>query len=254
MQKATIANIARYLNKLLRVREIQDSSRNGLQVKSRRNGVITTVGFAVDACLTTFELARRAGVELLVVHHGVKWRPQKDRVLERRREAFLRKSTIALYAVHLPLDLHAEYGNNAQLARMLGLGQLTRFGRYHGIRIGCAGTLEKTASVADLASRLANRLPATCRVMPFGAKRIRTVGIVSGGGGGIAPEASLAGLDCFVVGEADLALFNTARDHGLNVIAAGHYATETVGVRALMQPVKETFGVNAVFLDDRKDL
>lgn len=254
VHKATIQNITRFLNTTLRVRAIKDASVNGLQVKSRRGGEIATVGFAVDACISTFELAKKKGVELLVVHHGIKWRPQKDVHLARLRETYLKKNNIALYAAHLPLDLHEEFGNNAQIARLLGAATIVKFGRYHGIKIGYAGMFRKSVRLSGIAALLSARLKTTCRIMPFGSRRIRSLGIVSGGGGSIAPEAAATGLDCFLTGEADLALFNAARDHRLSVIAAGHYATETPGVRALMRPVREAFGVSTIFLDDRKDL
>jgi putative NIF3 family GTP cyclohydrolase 1 type 2 len=101
---------------------------------------------------------------------------------------------------------------------------------------------------------LNKNLRTTCRVFPFGNKRIRSLGIISGGGGSILKEAVQGQLDCFLVGEIDLAVYNTARDHGMNIIAAGHYATETVGVKALMPLVAEAFGVKTVFIDDAKDL
>jgi dinuclear metal center YbgI/SA1388 family protein len=254
MQKPTIRNIANYLNTTLRVRSIKDASRNGLQVRSGRSGEIGTVGFAVDACMTTFAKAKKRGVDLLVVHHGIKWRPQKDRDLERLREAFLKKNNIALYAVHLPLDLHEEYGNNRQLAGMLGAGNLRRFGRYHGIKIGCAGAFAAGRRMPGIAAEAERKLRTTCCVLPFGKQRIKTIGIVSGGGGDMLLDAVKEGLDCFFVGEADLAVYNAARDHGMNVIAAGHYATETVGVRALMKPLRERFGVRTLFIDDVKHL
>ena len=105
MKKATVKNISDFLNSTLRVKKIRDASANGLQVRTRGAGEITKVGFAVDACITTFEKARKQGVELLVVHHGIKWRPQKDGALAEQRTAFLKKNNMALYAVHLPLDL-----------------------------------------------------------------------------------------------------------------------------------------------------
>src|SRR6266508_1994841 len=114
MQNATIRNITGFLNKTLRVGKIKDASVHGLQVRSRKHGEIGKVGFAVDACISTFEKAKKLGVDLLVVHHGIKWRPQKDKDLETRRAAYLKRSNIALYAAHLPLDLHEEYGNNIQ--------------------------------------------------------------------------------------------------------------------------------------------
>ncbi len=252
MKKATITNIAGFLNKALRVGKIKDASRNGLQVRSRNSETIRTVGFAVDACISTFEKAKKLEVDLLVVHHGIKWRPQKDRELAQQREAFLKKHAIALYAVHLPLDLHGEYGNNMQLARLLSLRDLRKFGRYHGIKIGYAGTFRSATSLTAIAATLRKRLQSACRVLPFGKGRIRTIGIVSGGGGSMLTDAVKEGVDCFLVGEVDLAVYNAAKDHGMNIISAGHYATETVGVKALMPLVKGTFDVDTVFIADAK--
>lgn len=251
---STVRNISGFLNKTLRVRNIKDASVNGLQVKSRKTGAISRVGFAVDACISTFEKAKKLGVELLVVHHGIKWRPQKDRDLERGRAAYLEKSNIALYAAHLPLDLHEEYGNNMQLSRLLDVRTPRKFGNYHGIKIGCAGNFGKTTSLAAVAAILNEKLDTACRVFRFGKERIRSIGIVAGGGGSVLKEACRLRLDCFLVGEIDLAAYNAAKDYGMNLLVAGHYATETVGVRALMPLVRETFGVEAVFISDPKDL
>ena len=252
--KATVANISGLLNETLRVRKIRDASVNGLQVRQRTSGEIRRVGFAVDACRSTFEKASLRDVDMLVVHHGIKWRPQKDRDLSERRMAFLKKHNIALYAAHLPLDLHEEYGNNIQLCRMLGVGDTRRFGQYHGIKIGYAGTFGAPRRLADIAKRLRNGLGSECRVYAFGKDRVRSVGIVSGGGGSMLKDAREAKLDCFLVGEIDLAVYNAAREFGMNLIVAGHYATETVGVRALMRLVGEAFGVQTIFIDDPKDL
>jgi len=231
-----------------------DASVNGLQVRSRKIGEIRKVGFAVDGCLSTFEKAKKLGVELLVVHHGLSWKPQKDRDLKMNRAAWLRKNNMALYAVHLPLDLHEEYGNNIQLCRLLGVQDPKKFGKYHGIKIGYAGIFRKAASLDYLASVLNRDLETRCRVFPFGKKRIRSIGIISGGGGSLLKEACTAGLDCFLVGEIDLAVYNAAREYGMNLIVAGHYATETVGVKALLPLVWEFFGVNTIFVSDKKDM
>lgn len=254
MHQATIAAISRFLNSTLQVRSIKDASRNGLQVRSRKTGAIRKVGFAVDGCLSTFEKAKKRGVELLVVHHGISWRPQKDRDLEMARAAWLKKNNMALYAAHLPLDLHEEYGNNMQLCRLLGVQDPVRFGKYHGIRIGYAGTFKKAVSLDALASVLNRDLDTQCRIFPLGNKRIGTIGIISGGGGSLLKEACAAKLDCFLVGEIDLAVYNAAREYGMNLIVAGHYATETVGVKALMALVRENFGVDIVFVADKKEI
>lgn len=252
--KATVANIAGLLNETLRVRKIRDASVNGLQVRQRTSGEIARVGFAVDACSSTFEKASRQNVGMLVVHHGIKWRPQNDRELAERRMALLKKFNIALYAAHLPLDLHEEFGNNIRLCRMLGVLDPRRFGRYHGIKIGYAGTFEGQKSLSGLARTLRRGLGSACRVFRFGKDRVRSIGVVSGGGGSMLRDAREAKLDCFLVGEIDLAVYNVAREYGMNLIVAGHYATETVGVRALMRPVGDAFGVKTVFIDDPKYL
>jgi dinuclear metal center YbgI/SA1388 family protein len=250
----TIRNVASFLNKELRVEKISDVSLNGLQVRSRTNGVLKRAGFAVDACISTFEKAHKLGVGLLVVHHGIKWRPQKDRDLEKMREAYLKRNNLALYAAHLPLDLHREYGNNIRLARLLGLQNVRKFGKYHGIKIGYAGGFRRTTSLDDLAGILQKQLKKKCTVLRFGKARIRTLGIVSGGGGSMLKDAVQERLDGFVVGEIDLATYNAAKEYGMNIVVAGHYATETVGVKALMELVGDVFGIETVFLDDAKDL
>jgi dinuclear metal center YbgI/SA1388 family protein len=250
----TIRNVVSFLDEELRIGKIRDASLNGLQVRARTRGALERIGFAVDACMSTFEQAHKLGVNLIVVHHGIKWRPQQDRSLVRKREAYLKKNNLALYAAHLPLDLHKEYGNNMQLSRLLGLKDPRAFGKYHGIKIGYAGTLERAASVDDLARILKKQLRTTCRVFRFGKGRIHTVGIVSGGGGSLLKDAVQERLDCFVVGEIDLATYNAAKEYGISLIAAGHYATETVGVKALMRLVGDVFGIETVFIDDVKDL
>ena len=254
MKKTTVKNISDFLNSTLRVKKIRDASVNGLQVRARNAREIAKVGFAVDACISTFEKAKKLDVELLVVHHGIKWRPQKDKVLAEKRTAFLERSDMALYAVHLPLDLHEEYGNNMQLARLLELGRLRRFGRYHGIKIGYAGTFRTATSPTAVAAQVRSQLRSACCVFPFGKDRIRSIGIISGGGGGMVNDAVKEKLDCFLVGEIDLAAYNAARDHGISLIVAGHYATETVGVKALMPLIGETFGLETVFIEDKKEL
>jgi len=254
MKKATPANIAGFLNRTLQVKRIKDASINGLQVRTRAARTVTKVGFAVDACRSTFEKAKKMKVGLLVVHHGIKWRKQKDKDLAKQRMAYLNRNRIALYAAHLPLDLHREYGNNMQLSRMLGVQALRKFGGYHGIKIGYQGTFKKPVTMDSIAAVLNRNLNTRCRVFRFGSERIRSIGIISGGGGSILLEACREKLDCFLVGEIDLTVYNAAKELGMNLIVAGHYATETVGVRSLMPLVGDTFGVETVFIDDPKEL
>ncbi len=253
MKKATVKNISDFLNRTLRVKRTKDASANGLQVRLRNRGEITKVGFAVDACITTFEKAANQDVDLLVVHHGIKWKPQKEKALAEKRTRLLKKLDLALYAVHLPLDLHEVYGNNIQLARFLELVRLRKFGRYHGVQIGYSGMLKRATPLPGIAATLRRHL-GSCRIFPFGKERIRTIGIISGGGGSLLKEAVDDRLDCFLVGEIDLAVYNAAKDQRMNLIVAGHYATETVGVRALMPLIEHQFGIETVFIEDKKEL
>jgi dinuclear metal center YbgI/SA1388 family protein len=245
---ASLNSMVRFLNRELRVREIPDASRNGLQVRIPKE--IRRVGFAVDASLATFEKAAKAGCDLVVVHHGLLWRGQRDLIGTRaRRIAFLKKKGINLYAAHLPLDLHPEYGNNIELARLLELSRVQAFGNYQHMMIGFKGRLPKTRTTGWIAAKLEQEIGSDCKVLGFGKKLVRTVGIVSGGGGDEIADACRERLDCFITGEAPHHVFHEARDSRMNVIIAGHYATETVGVKALMPLLRETFGVKTVFLD-----
>jgi len=241
-------SIVRFLNGELDVRNIQDASRNGMQVTGKKN--IDKVGFAVDACLATFEKAKSAGVDMLVVHHGIKWRGARDITgLRKKRIAYLKRNRIALYAAHLPLDLHVELGNNAQLAKMLGLEKLSGFGKYHGIAIGFMGKLARSTTIGRISAKLNREIRSKCVTLPFGKKQIRRIGIVSGGGDYSLAEAHSKGLDCLIIGEAAHHIYHEAKDLKMNLIVAGHYETETVGVKALMPVIRERFGVKTTFID-----
>jgi len=245
---ASLNSIVRFLNAQLRVKSIPDSSRNGLQVRVQKE--IRKVGFAVDASLTTFEKAARAGCDMLVVHHGIRWKGLRDRTgLQRKRVAFLKGRRMNLYAAHLPLDLHPEYGNNIELARLLGLGGIEKFGRYKGRELGFKGRLSAPRTPGWVAKRLEKAVKAECTVLGFGRPKVKSVGIVSGGGSDALVDAYEERLDCFVTGEAPHHIYHEAKDLRKNVIIAGHYATETTGVRALMPLLKEKFGVRVAFID-----
>jgi len=252
--RTTAKNIADFLNRELRVGKIHDASVNGLQVKFKKDKDVRIVGFAVDGCISTFEKAKKLHVDLIVVHHGIKWKPQKDRETAERRAEYLLMNNLALYAAHLPLDLHPRYGNNAELCRLLDLRDVRKFGRYHGTKIGYQGAFIKAVKPGDISRILNRRLKTRCCVHEFGRGKINTIGIVSGGGGGSLKEAVKERLDCLLTGDIDLAVYNTAREYGMHIIVGGHYATETPGVRALMPLIQAHFPVETVFIDDPKDL
>jgi dinuclear metal center YbgI/SA1388 family protein len=243
--------IAAALDQLLRTRVISDSSRNGLQVESKRP--VRVVAAAVDASLASFEAAARAGADLLIVHHGIFWGEEltlDPPLLKRVR--LLVDYGMSLYASHLPLDLHPKFGNNACLARALGLKALRLFGEYHRQKIGWGGTLPHELTPEQLATRLGRVLGKRPKVWKFGGGRhrlIRRVAVVSGGAGDLAPAAAAEGYDAFVSGEAGHSAYHPCREAGIPVFLGGHYATETYGVKAVLKWVGKAYGVRTVFLD-----
>ena len=241
--------LAGYLDDYLRLRdEVADppEALNGLQVAN--SGEVTRLAAAVDLCEATIQMADQERADCLLVHHGLFWGGLRPLVGPAyRRVAGLIARNIALYAAHLPLDRHPEVGNNAGLARLLGVAPRGEFGSYRGAPIGVWGELN--ASRDDLARTLTATLGATPRILPFGPSQVRRVGIVTGAGGSLIPQAAAAGLDTFVTGEGQHWTFFDAEELGINVFYAGHYATETVGVKALAEHVSRKYSIPWVFLD-----
>lgn len=225
-----------------------DDSLNGLQV-GRPEAPLRKVAFAVDACLETVERAREAGAQALFVHHGLFWgKPAPIVGVMRERVAALLSADLALYAVHLPLDAHPELGNNAALARMLGLVDLEPFARSHGQYIGFKGRFEKPVTLAEEQRRVLPEGDAARALFPFGPEALRTAAVVSGGAPFEAFEAIEQGLDLYVTGEPSHSIYHHAMEGRLSVIAAGHYATETHGVRAVAERAARELGLETVFL------
>jgi len=243
-----LAELVRYLDDYLRVREVRDypDALNGLQVENA--GQVTRIGAAVDLCEATVRLAATQGVDLLLVHHGLFWGGVRPIVGPRqRRLAGLVRHNIAVYSSHLPLDRHPEVGNNTLVARALGVVLRGEFGMHEGVPIGVWGEL--SIDRAALQQKIAAALGSIPRLMPFGPGVVRLVGVLTGAGGSMIADAAAAGLDTYVTGEGSHHTFFDAEELGMNVFYAGHYATETAGVKALAEHVSTRFGVPWVFLD-----
>jgi len=250
--------VVTWLDEYLRVREVPDASGalNGLQVEN--SGQVDRVVAAVDASQATIdgvaqEVARSGGRPLLLVHHGLFWDgnlPVTGRRYRRLRALMARD--IALYSAHIPLDLHPEVGNNAVLARMLGLEVKGTFGEHRGVAIGTwglapAGLRTRDAVVAKLGELLSLATPP--RLIPGGPDEVTRIGIITGGAGTSVGEARAAGLDMFITGEGPHHSYFDAMELGVNVVHAGHYATETVGVRVLAERLGNRFGIPSSFHD-----
>ncbi len=226
-----------------------DISLNGLQV-TRKNREIGKAAFAVDACMESFKGAAAAGADILIVHHGLFWgRPIAVTDAHYRRLAFLIDHDLALYASHLPLDAHPQVGNNAGLAKTLGLTGCEPFGEYHGKMIGLQGTLPHPMTIAETADLLGLPDGASVSILPFGPSPVSRVGVVSGGAPGEVAEAIERKLDLYVTGEPSHQVYHQCMEAGISMIAAGHYATEVYGPKLLAEWTAAETGVETIFID-----
>ena len=226
-----------------------DSALNGQQVGDS-DAEIRKIAFAVDACMDAFKWTKSEAAQLLFVHHGLFWGPAMPITgVFGKRVSFLIKNDIALYACHLPLDKHAELGNNAQMAYALGLKDLQPFGEYKGRKIGCKGWLPNSMDLETIVSRLFGSWDPRIDALRFGPDEIFSVGMVSGGGTREVFQAMDEGLDLYITGDASHNIYHECREAGINVLFAGHYLTETFGVKAMARQVQAHLGLETVFLD-----
>jgi dinuclear metal center YbgI/SA1388 family protein len=245
---ATLEAIANHLDTLLNTSAVPDypGAWNGIQVE--HEGPVRRCAVAVDASLRTIRGAVDTGANLLVVHHGLFWsasRPLRGRFYERARLLF--QHDVAVYSSHLPLDLHPSLGNNALLARALGLQPARGFARFQSIEVGLIGESDvETATLIRLAEAMAREEGGS--VTTIGAdpgRRTRRWAICTGAGASsdTIAEAVAAGVDTLIVGEGPHHTGVEAQELGIAVIYAGHYATEAFGVRALGEELNRTFGL-----------
>lgn len=235
-------DIVGFLDQILEVATVQDPyCPNGLQVEG--SAEVHRIGFAVDACLQTFEAL--TDCQMIITHHGLFWPSVKSiKGTLRRSLGVLFKHDISLYPVHLPLDVHAEYGNNVQLIRALKWHVEQRFDL-----VGWTATGEETTPEA-VAQRLEQLLGSEVRLLAFGGQRVRRMAVSSGAGSiGLLHSAVQGKVDLVITGEASHPIYHAAKELGVNLILAGHYATETWGVKALMPLLAQQFGVDTKFVD-----
>jgi dinuclear metal center YbgI/SA1388 family protein len=228
----------------------EDYCPNGLQVPGGTE--VSALATAVSANLETIEGAISAGAQLVLCHHGLFWDSQ-ERALSPLMAARLRAllgAEVSLAAYHLPLDAHPEIGNNALLREGLSLARDPRpFGHSRGSPVGAIGAAEAGIEIGELARRTSELVGGEPLVFDSGPSSIRTVGIVSGGGAFAIEEAGSLGLDALITGEPSEPAMAEARECGIHFIAAGHYATETFGIRRLGELVAERFAIEHRFID-----
>jgi dinuclear metal center YbgI/SA1388 family protein len=245
---AQIADLLAEIDALLEPGRFRDYGPNGLQVPGPSEIAVVATGVSAQAEL--FERAAQLGADLVLTHHGILWdrAPRRIDAPMKRRLQLLFEHDMALASYHLPLDAHLEVGNAALLAARLGAVAAEPFGRHGAETIGALARFDEPVGREELFARVEEVCGQRPLAFPAGPERVRTLGVVTGAGADYALEAAELGLDAFLTGEPAERSMADSRERGITFIAAGHYATETFGVRRLGELLQEQHGVRAEFL------
>jgi dinuclear metal center YbgI/SA1388 family protein len=235
-----VKKLVAWLDKFLEINSVKDYFENGLQVPGKNE--IKKVILAVDPCLEVIEKAIANNSDLLLTHHPLITAGRLLEVEKRRLKAAL-AADLNIYCCHLPLDKHSVVGNNVSLAKLLGLEVKGEFGvsKLDGKAIGCWAKFNKPKSFSEFEAIVKDKLKVEINARKFGADSVEKLGIVSGGGGYHIKEASDLGLDTVLTGEFSHHAVLVAKDIGVNLVMAGHYGTEKLGVQELGKKIKEKF-------------
>jgi dinuclear metal center YbgI/SA1388 family protein len=247
---AALQELIAELDRLLEPGRFRDYCPNGLQVPGCAE--VAKIATGVSASVELFELAAGQNANLLIVHHGIFWgaSPQPIDAAMKRRLTTLFDTNISLAAYHLPLDAHPQVGNNALIAGALGADTLDRFAPHDGQPIGFIARFAGDGIEASvLFERVAELTAHAPLVFDAGPKRVRSVAIVSGAANSYLPEAVAMGADAFLTGEPAERVMSESQEAAIHFIAAGHYATETFGVKRLGEHLSERFDVEHTFID-----
>jgi dinuclear metal center YbgI/SA1388 family protein len=236
--------ILAYARELLELDAFPDYGPMGMQVAGSRD--VERIVCGVSASRELFERAASAGADLVIVHHGLFW-DREPRVVDELLKARLKPlldADMTLAAYHLALDAHPEVGNNALLAGELGIDAERPFAG-----IGVGGPLAEPVGIDAFLDRVRERLGSHPVAFPSGPDRIERVAVVTGGGARYVGDAAAEGYDLFLTGEAAEPTMHAAAELGIHFVAAGHYATERLGVQALAARLAERFGLDWRFID-----
>ena len=247
-QETSLNQAIEFCDTLLKRTEFKDfkGAENGLQIEN--DGRVTKIGAAVDGGLIPFEKAIAAGVDFLIVHHGIFWTPPIPVTgVHYKKLKLAMDSNLAVYGAHLPLDAHPEIGNNALLAKALGLTVSRTFLNYEGQDIGLICNTGNDFEAAK--SKLAELFPDSYKAIEFGSKNPAEIAILTGSGTGAIPSLRANGIDTLITGELKQNHFNQAQEEALNLYPCGHYATETFGVKALAEQLSDHFECTWTFLE-----
>ena len=249
LKSASIHDLIGNLDAFLEPGRYRDYGPNGLQVPGPDE--IVTVVTGVSAHVELFERAAELDADLVLTHHGILWDRAPRRIDEpmKRRLKLLFDHDMALAAYHLPLDGHLEAGNNALLAKGLGATALEPFAEHGTATIGVAARFAEPLARDELLARVERLCGQEPLAFPYGPDPVASIGIVSGAGSDYLAEAADRGLDAFLTGEPTERAMADARERDLTYVAAGHYATEVLGVRGLGERLAARFNVRHEFIE-----
>ncbi|BFT30273.1 Nif3-like dinuclear metal center hexameric protein [Alteromonas sp. D210916BOD_24] len=245
----TSEELKNYLDGLLRVTEISDYCPNGLQVEGRRD--INKIVTGVTASQALIDAAIASNADAILVHHGYFWKGENQVItgMKKRRLQALLTRDINLFAYHLPLDVHPEYGNNRQIAELLSIENVAAYSAVKPVGVLMHGNLAEPASADDFKAIMEKVF--SRRVLSEGPthRDIKTVAWCTGGGQGFIEQAVELGVDAFITGEVSEQTVHTAREMGITFFAAGHHATERYGIKSLGEHLTSQFDVTVEFID-----
>ena len=245
---SSLSNIVTYADRFLRVRDVGDwdNALNGLQIEN--SGRVTRIGAAVDASTRVLIESAKRNIDFLIVHHGLFWpglQPVRGALHRQLGLAF--ENDLALYSAHLPLDIHPRVGNNAQLVAALGLKSAQPFLEEKGQPVGLK--IRVSLQRSELVRKLEKALNDPVKLFEFGPKQTHMIGVVTGAAGSEIYRVADEGIDTFITGEAPHWAAVATEELGMNLLLAGHYATEVFGVKALAAHLSKRFRVPWEFID-----
>jgi dinuclear metal center YbgI/SA1388 family protein len=245
---SNLKEMVAFMDRELKLESLPDypGAVNGLQLANE--GRVERIVAAVDASLPVIEAAAAGGPGLLIVHHGMFWQGVQPLTGPfYRKIKIAMEAGLAIYSAHLPLDVHPHWGNNIQLAKAIGLNDPQPFFDWKGISLGIRGSWN--GSRDDLAEILAHAVGGRVHVSPGGPRQISSIGLITGGAGSEVSAVAACGVDTFISGEAPHWSHPLALELGVNLLLAGHYATETFGVKVLAEVLSASFNLPSQFLD-----
>lgn len=242
-----ILSVNTFLKDILDPKNVHDIAINGIQIENE--GQIKKIAFVVDASIQSIEKAYQTDANLIIAHHGIFWggsTPITGSHYQRIR--LLLNYNIGLIAYHLPLDSHELYGNNIQILKRINVKNTVPFGYYRGFPVGFEGISEIAFSIDDVLNML-NLNKKNILYLDNGTKKIKKIAVLSGDGESYFDEAIEKNIDLFITGERNHILYHKSIESKINILFAGHYFTETFGVKALMEHISEKLGIDGEFID-----